>query len=88
MSNQELSHPGMAIKLVLGEFDLSINQSAKVLGVSHARLSRIIKGARPITAEMAVRFEAVFGKTAMHWLELQMSYDLQRARAAVNPTIT
>jgi hypothetical protein len=40
----------------------------------------IVKGARAITADTALRLGAYFGVSAEMWLNLQAGYDLRRAR--------
>jgi len=43
------------------------------------RISYVIKGSRPVTAELAVLFGKVFGQTPTYWMNLQTSYDLKTA---------
>lgn len=74
------AHPGRIIKSALGGLDLSIARAAEALGVSRMQLNRVVKGDSSVSAEMAVRLEAVIGSTADHWLRLQMAYDLAQIR--------
>ncbi len=79
-------HPGRIIKSDLNELNLSIAQGAEALGVSRSQLNRVVKGDSAITAEMAVRLEAVIGSTADHWLRMQIAYDLAQVQnSAENP---
>ncbi len=74
------AHPGRIIKSALTELGLSIAKAAEALGVSRMQLNRVVKGDSAVTAEMAVRLEAVIGSTADHWLRLQTAYDLAQIR--------
>ena len=42
-----------------------------------------MNGERSISAQMAIRLSQAFGTTPQYWLNLQMIYDLKRARAAM-----
>jgi addiction module HigA family antidote len=42
-----------------------------------------MKGARPVTAELALLFGKALGQSPEYWLNLQASYDLATARNAV-----
>lgn len=74
------AHPGRIIKSALTELDLSIAKAADALGVSRMQLNRVVKGDSAVTAEMAVRLEAVIGSTAATWLGMQTAYDLALVR--------
>ena len=73
-------HPGRMIKSDLDALELSIEQGASALGVSRSQLNRVVRGDSSITADMAVRLEAVIGSTADHWLRLQAAFDLAQVR--------
>lgn len=47
-------HPGAFLADLLSEFDLSQAQLAREIGVSPMRISHIVKGARPVTADIAL----------------------------------
>jgi antitoxin HigA-1 len=70
-------HPGIFLKEILDELGMSQNAFAHAIGVSPMRISHIIKGSRPITAELAVLFGKAFGQTPTYWMNLQTSYDLK-----------
>jgi antitoxin HigA-1 len=74
------SHPGRIIKGAMDELDLTVAQAADALGVSRNQLHRVVTGKSGVSAEMAVRLEAVIGSNADHWLRLQMAYDLAQVR--------
>lgn len=70
-------HPGEYIKEVLQETGVSQAAFAKNLNVSPMRISHIIHGRRPVTAEMAFLIGKATGQTPEYWLNLQMDYDLK-----------
>lgn len=72
-------HPGQFLREVLEELDLSQAGFAEAIGVSPMRVSHLIKGARPVTAELALLFARAFGQTPQYWLNLQADYDLKVA---------
>lgn len=72
-------HPGAFLSELLGELNLSQAQLARDIGISPMRISHIVKGARPITADIALRLGRYFGQTAQYWLNLQARYDLDCA---------
>jgi addiction module HigA family antidote len=47
------------------------------------RISHIIKGTRPVTAELALLFGKAFGQTPSYWMSLQTSFDLKTAEKAL-----
>lgn len=76
-------HPGVFLKEILDELGMPQNAFAHAIGVSPMRISHVIKGSRPVTAELAVLFGKVFGQTPTYWMNLQTSYDLKTAQKAM-----
>ncbi len=76
-------HPGMFLAETLDELNLSQAEFARAIGVSPMRISHVIKGARPVTAELALLFGKAFGQSPQYWLNLQSTYDLKMAEAAI-----
>ena len=76
-------HPGVFLKEILDEVGISQAEFARTVGVSPMRVSHVIKGTRPITAEMALLFGKAFGQTPQYWLNLQAAYDLKTAEEAI-----
>ena len=72
-------HPWIFLKEILDELGMSQSAFAHAIGVSPMRISHVIKGSRPVTAELAVLFGKVFGQTPTYWINLQTSYDLKTA---------
>ena len=70
-------HPGEYIKEILQETGVSQSAFAKNLNVSPMRISHIIHGRRPVTAELAFLIGKATGQTPEYWLNLQMDYDLK-----------
>jgi antitoxin HigA-1 len=74
-------HPGETIKAdVLQPLGMSVNQLAKDLGITAARLNDIVLGRRGITADTALRLARYLGTTAEFWLGLQLDFELRIAR--------
>lgn len=70
-------HPGEILHdLWLEPMQLSITTAAQVLKVSRKTLSEIVNGRASISAEMALRLQLAFGKSAQSWLAHQAAYDL------------
>jgi addiction module HigA family antidote len=80
-------HPGVFLKEILDELGMSQNAFAHSIGVSPMRISHVIKGSRPVTAELAVLFGKVFSQTPAYWMNLQTSYDLKTAEKEMGQRI-
>ena len=82
MANQPKNpfHPG---EILLEEFlvPAGITQSAfaEKIGWTRARLNELIKGKRGISAEAALDLARVLGTSAKMWMNLQATYDLDKA---------
>lgn len=72
-------HPGEFLREILEEREVSQAEFARMLGVSAMRISHIVKGSRPVTAEMALLFGRAFAQSPQYWLNLQATYDLKLA---------
>jgi addiction module HigA family antidote len=53
---------------------------AAKLGWTAARLSELVHGKRGVTADAALDLASALGTTAKLWLNLQATYDLDRAK--------
>jgi antitoxin HigA-1 len=80
-------HPGEYLKEILQELDVSQAAFADTIGVSPMRVSHVVNGARPVTAELALLFGKALGQSPEYWLNLQMAFDLAKARHAVSPRL-
>lgn len=72
-------HAGVFLAEGLGELGLSQAEFARAIGVSPMRVSHVIKGTRPVTAELALLFGKAFGQSPQYWLNLQRQFDLEVA---------
>lgn len=71
------SHPGELLEEVLLEhLNLSVTKAADILQTSRQHLHRILKGASPVTADMAVKIGKLGGNGPALWMNMQMAYDL------------
>lgn len=77
-------HPGEFLRETLNELGLSQAAFAGAVGVSPMRVSHVLKGTRPVTAELALRFGRAFGQSPQYWLNLQSTYDLKTAEASLH----
>lgn len=66
-------HPGEYLAEALEELGILQARFARAIGVSPMRISHVIKGARPVTAELALLFGRAFKQTPQYWLNLQGS---------------
>jgi len=80
-------HPGEYVKELLHELQVSQSAFAETIGVSSMRVSHVINGSRPVTAELALLFGKAFGQSPEYWLNLQTAYDLANARNAASPRL-
>lgn len=75
-----VSHPGnILLEDILKPLQLSPQQAAEKLGVSHRYFEYVIQGQASMAVTLARRLEAAGVSTARFWLELQMKYDLYHA---------
>ncbi len=77
-------HPGEFLKEILDELGISQAEFARAIGLSAMRISHVVKGKRPVTAEMALLFGKAFGQTPQYWINLQAAYDLKMAEKVVS----
>ena len=60
---------------------------ASDIDVPPSRISEIVRGFRPITADTALRFGVYFGMEPRFWLNLQTEYDIRIAIRELRPKI-
>lgn len=81
-------HPG---EILLEDFmkpmGITARQLAADIDVSPSRISELVNGQRPITADTALRLGIFFGMEARFWLNLQSEYDLRMADRELRPKI-
>jgi len=77
-------HPGeILLEEYLKPLSLSQNKLARSLSVPPRRINEIVLGKRRVTADTALRLGRYFGTSALFWLNLQNSYDLDVAADAL-----
>ena len=76
-------HPGEFLAETLEELGVSQAQFARAIGVSPMRVSHVINGTRPVTAELALLFGRALDQSPQYWLNLQAAYDLKAAEATM-----
>ncbi len=78
-------HPG---EILLEEFlkpmGISARQLAADIDVSPSRISEVVNGHRPITADTALRLGLFFNMEPRFWINLQTEYDMRVATRTVS----
>ena len=79
-------HPGaLILRAYIEPFsEITGNKVADRLGVARSTFNRLLNGVSDLSPEMAIRLSKVLGGSAESWLTLQESYDLWKARQAVD----
>jgi len=77
----EATHPGILIKDELdARTDINQKELAKRMGVKASFLNEIIKGKRPLTADIAILLEKILEIPAAYWMKFQSQYEIDKAR--------
>ena len=76
-------HPGEFLRETLEELGISQAQFARAIGVVPMRISHVVKGTRPVTAELALLFGRALGQSPEYWLNLQTAYALKIAEQSM-----
>jgi len=76
-------HPGEYLSETLTELNISQAEFARAIGVSAMHISHIVKGTRPVTAELALLIGRALDQSPQYWLNLQTAYDLKIAEASL-----
>ena len=76
------AHPGALIAEVLEDLELTKAEMARQLGVTRAALYNVLQERSAVSANMAVRFEAVTGTSADLLVRMQATHDVWLARRA------
>ncbi|KKB77425.1 hypothetical protein VW35_14815 [Devosia soli] len=81
MADFNPTHPG---EVLLEDFmkPLGLTQYAlaKALGVTQMRIGEIVQGKRSVSPDTSLRLARYFGTSAEFWMNMQATYDLERAR--------
>lgn len=76
-------HPGEFLKEILDELNISQAEFSRTIGISAMRISHVIQGNRPVSAELALLFGKAFGQEPQYWINLQTAYDLKMAEKVI-----
>lgn len=81
-------HPG---EILLEEFlkpmGITARQLAADIDVSPSRISELVHGTRPVTADTALRLGLFFNMNPRFWLNLQTEYDMRIATRELTANI-
>ena len=81
-------HPGKILSVeFLKELGVTSYALAKAIGVPTNRITGIVNGDRAISADTALRLAQYFGNSPQFWMNLQMHYDLEKAKRSVGRQI-
>lgn len=72
-------HPGVYLKEILDELGVSQYRLAQEFGVSAMQVSHVVRGQRPLNAELALRLGRYLDQSPRYWLHLQSRYDIDVA---------
>lgn len=80
-------HPGEVIQeLCIDPPGISVEEAARILGVSCNSLSQLLNGHNDISSEMALRLSKTFGGSAASWLRQQERYSQSQVGENTAPT--
>lgn len=78
-------HPGEILKeLYLLPLKLTVTEVASGLNVTRKTLSALLNGRSGVSTEMALKLAESFDTTPEHWLNLQQTYMLSKAKKEKN----
>ncbi|MBN1364938.1 MAG: HigA family addiction module antidote protein [Syntrophaceae bacterium] len=76
-------HPGEFLKEILDDLGISQTGFVHAIGLSPMLISHIVKGKRPVNAELALLFGKAFSLSPQYWINLQTAYDLKNAEKGI-----
>ncbi|MDH6304665.1 addiction module HigA family antidote [Parabacteroides sp. PF5-5] len=74
------THPGEILKEEIEYRGISQKELARQIGVSYTMFNEILNAKRPVTASIALMFEASLGIEAEMLVNMQARYNMQLAR--------
>ena len=81
-------HPGeILLKDFMKPMGITARQLAADIDVSPSRISEIVHGSRPITADTALRLGIFFTMDPRFWMNLQSEYDMRMAKRTLQREI-
>lgn len=75
-------HMGELIRESMDVLGWNVSKTAKCLEWDRTTLSRVLNGRTGVSVKMALALERIGWGTAEHWMRMQASYELARARQA------
>ena len=88
MKRLEEIHPGEILREdFIKPMGLSASRLAADMDVPPSRISDILHGRRPITADTALRLGVFFGMDPRFWMNLQTEYDMRVAMRTLHKNI-
>ena len=88
MADFDPTHPGeVLLEDFMKPLELTQYALAKALGVTQVRIGEIVQGKRAVSPDTALRLARYFGTSAEFWMNMQATYDLERARDKLANTI-
>jgi addiction module HigA family antidote len=76
-------HPGEILGDELQELGISARELARQIGVPANRITQIINGQRGVSGDTAVRLGHWFGTGPRLWMNLQSTYEINKALAEI-----
>ncbi len=73
-------HPGVYLRELLAEHGISQSHLARHIDVKVGVVNEICNGKRGISVQLAQRLSAAFGSSLEFWLNLQMAYEIGKAK--------
>ena len=88
MADFDPTHPGeVLLEDFMKPLELTQYARAKALGVTQVRIGEFVQGKRAVSPDTALRLARYFGTSAEFWMNMQATYDLERARDKLANTI-
>jgi antitoxin HigA-1 len=82
-------HPGEILQEdFMKPMGITARQLAADIDVSPSRISEIVHGNRPITADTALRLGLFFSMDPRFWINLQTEYDMRMVKRTLQKEIT
>ncbi len=75
-------HPGVYLRELLEELGVTQYRLARDIRVPAMRISHVVRGSRPVTAELALRLGRYLGQSPRYWQNLQSRYEMDVAEEA------
>lgn len=81
-------HPGkLLLEKYLQPLDISVRQLARALNVGRGRLDAVVCGRSGINPDLSMRLGRHFGDPPLHWLDLQVAYDVEKTYITTGKSI-